>query len=101
MNTKHTPGPWTATKVAPEKYPTGYHGSTYYAIMVNGSRIAQTSGEHLTQDAADNARLIAAAPELLGAAMEALDLLNAYDNSYDAKGRFMLRAVIAKATGTK
>ena len=65
--TKHTPGPWTFAKVVPDKYPSGYQGSVYYAIRANGSRIAQTSGEHLAQDAEDNARLIAEAPALLAA----------------------------------
>lgn len=92
MSTKHTPGPWTVTKVAPDKYPSGYRASVYYAIKANGSRIAQTSGEHMTQDAEANARLIAAAPELLALLIE---------SQSDIGGDWRERrdALIAKSTG--
>lgn len=106
--TKHTPGPWTVTKVAPDKYPSGYRASVYYAIKANGSRIAQTSGEHMTQDAEANARLIAEAPALLALAKECERLLADFDQAAcedngewteERKALEELRATIARAEG--
>lgn len=102
---KHTPGPWIA----------------YGAKQRNGDRIISTEGGQDVAYAADfnrydydetvnaNARLIAAAPELLGAASNALAMLNMqamrYANLPKEDGRVVeieamrvpLRAAIAKA----
>lgn len=106
--TKHTPGPWTFAKVVPDKYPSGYQGSVYYAIKANGSRIAQTSGEHLAQDAEDNARLIAEAPALLAALraivheLDEYGFINSQDNDPDGEESHAVgtaRTAIARAEG--
>jgi len=60
METKHTPGPWKAEKDSPNKY------STWSVYSMDGKTfngfICQTSG-----NCEPNAKLIAAAPELLEA----------------------------------
>ncbi len=95
-NTKHTPGPWRASKSA-----AGYH-AIYHGKAAN--MVAQLGALHGTDESAllshcgnakANARLIAAAPELLAALIEMVD------GTEDVHTRFtMARAAIAKATGT-
>ena len=81
---KHTPAPWRASPSdAPEQ---GVYGCGY--------RVAQMTGGEIGRDAA-NARLIAAAPDLLAALEMALIWLD-YEGKYDVQG---IRAAIAKATG--
>jgi hypothetical protein len=87
MNTKHTPGPWVLRD-----------GTPLFRVV---------GGEHRTTVAGDisndaNARLIAAAPDLLAA----LEAIEAYEDSEPAPGTreaeisAMRRAAIAKATGS-
>lgn len=86
MNTKHTPGPW-ATEGFDQIYAST--GNFYGGLIVWANEediVAQCVMPH-------NARLIAAAPELLDACKKAL---------YALKGREhdqFLRDAIAKATG--
>jgi len=82
-----TPGPWTATGIEhPEQ---GVYGCGY--------RIAKMTGGELLRDNG-NARLIAAAPDLLEALLRALKLLEyAGCSASDEAGE--ARAAIAKATG--
>lgn len=86
---KHTPGPWVPackTNIATHRHP---------AILSDGGQVAIATfqgGEPAT-DA--NARLIAAAPELL----EALQMLMEFPNTGPATSA--ARAAIAKATGVK
>ena len=93
MDVKHTPAPWFEVK----------HFSEW--LISDGSRlVATTAGSpahlglaHAKRDAA-NARLIAAAPELL----EALEKLVGYAQGGDLpsnKAIDVARAAIAKATG--
>lgn len=93
MNTKHTPGPWSLHKRGPAERYEVQHG-----IPGNGSPICVTfCGSQ--QEA--NARLIAAAPELL----DALKKTRAALLCADAAGipvdeeLAQLDAAIAKATG--
>ena len=86
---KHTPGPW---RVDPES-------EEAYDIMAGERRIV---AQVLTQRddatvATVNARLIAAAPELLEALEAAEKELQELD---DSDALFMARAAIAKAKGT-
>ena len=89
MNTKHTPGPWAIDA--------GLDG----AVIYNGSGTIANVPEDLLASSF-NARLIAAAPELLEAL---IGLLNAPDPDEveDATPRFRAvmkaHAAIAKATG--
>jgi hypothetical protein len=105
METNHTPGPWGA-----EKYTC--HAQTT-VISADGIVIAETTGfGRLADDCIANARLIAAAPELLEAAKEMADLLDNLlrigainpDLIIAESIRNVLpihRAAIAKATGSR
>lgn len=86
MNTKHTPGPWKAIK-----------STAYY----HGIKTESGKEIHLHEwdsESEANAKLMAAAPELL----QSLELL--YNNSMAKKGfaqsttAIKIRAVIEKAT---
>lgn len=69
MNTQHTPGPWNVDDMADSKHMANclLENPTWIAI----ESIDEQEGGHLAYCAPANARLIAAAPELL----EALDKL--------------------------
>jgi hypothetical protein len=82
MNTKHTPGPWHVGRVATTQ------GQHFAITSPNGDHIA-TIGEAINShngsgNAYVNARVIAAAPELLEALIRAeqalADIINAADN---------------------
>ena len=90
----HTPGPWTASF--------SFHGTKpgigdVWQIDAENHAVCTTQFCYAAETEA-NARLIAAAPELLEAASEALKGLElaGFDRSRQANG---LRAAIAKATG--
>lgn len=76
--TKHTPGPWTASKDG-------------YIDAPDGALVAKIHTEG--QGADYDARLIAAAPDLLAALLDAHERLTG--------DRSMSRAAIAKATAPK
>jgi len=86
MNTQHTPGPWAVK----------HHEDTdTYSIYVAGRQWNSWTVAALGHSKEDeaNARLIAAAPELLGALIQMLD-------AYEIPAvRKQARAAIAKATG--
>ena len=100
---KHTPGPWAVEYGLtndPEKYTPGIDAKHGFSILMFGIKSqneecgirGRTIGE---QEA--NARLIAAAPELLGALQAMLNITDfheLYGNTTDRA-----RAAIAKATG--
>lgn len=99
METKHTPGPWSCCQEE--------HGVPY--LRVRGTVIGERykianvlldpycDSPCASEEAKANARLIAAAPELLEVAQEVLadDMLQYLPAEYVAK----VRAAIAKATG--
>jgi hypothetical protein len=99
MNTKHTPGPWKelTDRQGYTRSITGVHGpETVNVINWNGiSRPATENGKA-------NARLIAAAPELLealGALMAKLSAKLPALQYHDCKEAYeQARAAIAKAT---
>ncbi len=88
MNTKHTPGPW--------KY-IAWHGQHGVHDAMDND-VCETFGE----DAEANARLIAAAPELLEALEEIVEGAIKHQGSSDmrvtAYAMHMVRAAIDKAT---
>lgn len=87
MNAQHTPGPWT---VSGKQVKSIDHGKRYTVATANNSKFTDEAN-------ANNARLIAAAPELL-AALE--DLLSATEETYDNRHeRQAARDAIAQATG--
>lgn len=76
MSTKHTPGPWKAGPPA-----TGLNPSEHRYIHAGGELVARASAGYapnhrLAGQLDANARLIAAAPELLAAAKAALDFIS-------------------------
>lgn len=90
MNIKHTPGPWTVHSC--EVHP-------HHEIIAEcGRRIATQNDYHDGQDKA-NARLIAAAPELLDALKEARSMLETasryFPKSIHNSDRFSLLNVLA------
>ena len=107
MNTKHTPGPWKADE----------HGLHIWGISVGGCRMELS--DHLIADIRGwghlqylpdgiriqkaNARLIAAAPDLLASLIEITSVLDALlmVKSEPEEGSIggRARAAIAKATG--
>ena len=95
---KHTPGPWKA-HFEEAYYVTGPDRGRV-AMMLNLKGAHGLGGRRTGEESAANARLIAAAPELLEA-LQALDVLFGHLASdctqYDWIGR--ARTVIAKATG--
>lgn len=90
MTTTHTPGPWSADWgyiVAPDV--TGKHVDLYVATIAEEDEDGRVVPEH-ERDA--NARLIAAAPDLLAALREAF---NAF--AFDDEGPVWADSTIAKA----
>ena len=92
MTTNHTPGPWTAT---------GKLGLLVAKEFDDGRRLAVADTW-----SAENARLIAAAPELLAFAARVEDVLEYYNENKGVTRDNALcelyelaRAAIAKATG--
>lgn len=87
---KHTPGPWV------------YNPETNEVRTLNGYYIAYADVDtpgYAEQEIA-NAKLIAAAPDLLECAIDAIELLRA--NKMTSAGTFMnLAVVVEKATGIK
>jgi hypothetical protein len=89
--TKHTAGPWKITKVMELRK------ATHYAVKHNDGT-GSFSTEVVAQcEREANARLIAAAPDLLAALQWAMD--NAEWSNDTATGTDPIRAAIAKATG--
>lgn len=103
MNTKHTPGPWIA------------EGRTIYALMHNGwkkgveqfkNRFYATvyfDSECPEEEAEANARLMAAAPDLLDALQEMIAIVEihseATDNDFAWAELAFAYAAIKKALG--
>lgn len=104
MSTKHTPGPWTianypqAVVVQTESHKKTAYGASRYAAIGGFDR----SDPEQMAEALANARLIAAAPELLAAIQNVMPFL---EKSYQAGPvthpyLVQLRAAIAKATAS-
>ena len=99
METKHTPGPWHVYEAAPE-------GCREIRGSARKVALAVTVG--LADDAKDaaNARLIAAAPELLAALADCIDVLTEPGmmdvdewKTWKKRAESAGRAAIAKAEG--
>ena len=88
MTRTHTPGPWRV----------GDAGNTIFGPP-NGNPSPQTIAHLSVIDHAANARLIAAAPEMLEALRDALECLLDDDEGYMRPIITRLRSVIARAEG--
>ena len=84
--TEHTPGPWRVNPLV------------YMRVNAANSNVARISREHGDIEGEANARLIAAAPDLLAACEVALDAMLAHDFGTLSLCP-QLRAAIAKARG--
>jgi len=90
---KHTPGPWMVSSNGAAVVDTATHGQELIIVQERGV------------DSEANARLIAAAPELLEAAIRAEELLSSVTDIASELAPFqntalrLLRAAIAKAGG--
>jgi hypothetical protein len=89
MSAEHTPGPWQVTESGNVAGPTRSFGSQGWVGRICLANVM--TGD--VEVKAANARLIAAAPDLLAACEEALD----EDSGLACAGQ--LRAAIAKARG--
>lgn len=85
----YTPGPWSTTA------PASYRISTSADMYFTQRWVGGANKETLTA----NARLIAAAPDLLEALQEAVSGLQAYASGATADTLNKAREAIAKATG--
>ena len=95
MSAEHTPGPWKQNPHASD-------------LIIAGRLIACVVGEHWTDEEEANARLIAAAPDLLNAAVAGLRLIDdmsrfvrymaLQDYALFNEAPSALQAAIAKAT---
>ena len=89
MNNKYTPGPWRIGTPPPNGEQTvGTLNGLMVAVATIGAEMEETKA---------NARLIAAAPELLEALQSVLD--NCLDSEGLCAAHAKARAAIAKATG--
>lgn len=100
---KHTPGPWKfGSELMPEVFGDKFHISQQEGAPYteNYSDVATTISGELIEVQEANARLIAAAPDLLVALQ---DILNEFDNQVTNYGdqpcQSNARAAIAKALG--
>ena len=96
IDTKHTPGPWEVDQIDQSTIQIKAAG-VIVAEVCSGSTFTRLSDEQQA-----NARLIAAAPELLASLREALKVVDAYRRVSGGDGDITAmnaRAAIAKATG--
>ena len=98
MTTKHTPGPWTL-KLTENGHPVieDRVGRKVVEQFCNGGTSEGSEGR-------DNARLIAAAPDLLAACKTMLSSMRLMDDGAEdvqREAEDMMRAAIAKAEGGK
>jgi len=85
---KHTSGPWTQGKTTPQNVSAG-------SALICRTFARSRAGD---EDRA-NARLIAAAPDLLAMLVEAHDIIDAIGQPETAKVAARMRATIAQAKG--
>ena len=100
----HTPGPWvlmtvpttvgSCHKIGP--FPNGNRSATFACVYADGHRLGIDDSNQAAIELAANARLIAAAPDLLNACW---NVVLAADDSERAAAKEQARAAISKATG--
>lgn len=91
MTTKHTPGPWTAA---------GHGQVIAHARLPAWRTLADVYGVHGDEEQADaDARLIAAAPDLLAACEHVRDTIREFLPTVMSEDLTAIEAAIAKAKG--
>ena len=102
MSAKHTPGPWRPTfGQLVRVFPKGSN-SPICGVHIRGKFVGKQKRSHEEADA--NARLIAAAPDMLEALKEIETRLSGdgyVDSDDKVAGLMSIRAAIAKAEGVK
>ena len=95
--TGHTPGPWTASRIGPRTGPVRLTSKTFKITPEGGPSFAYLpEGRDDIQEA--NARLIAAAPDLL-AALQALEYAQTDEGEHTESAAWgIARAAITAAT---
>lgn len=101
--TKHTPGPWSVLWSS-NTFPSIHAGPTSVPVASLYAHTPSRSDRDIFENAEANARLIAAAPELLEALNGIQNALQNYNqtapvNELREKLGPMLQRIIAKATG--
>ena len=100
----HTPGPWTSGRPIPAD------DTVSRIVRAGADHIAVVMDlEGAAQEATDNARLIAAAPDMLAALLEVVAEWDAHHADEDHRSGYTLdtggiaqaRAAIARATGSQ
>lgn len=94
MNAQHTPGPWAHIETLPDRA-IDYAGETFIKAEANGVTIATLSNYSPTERRA-NARLIAAAPDLLEALRYARRFLRPSEHDTAFVDAAIASAMIAK-----
>lgn len=98
---QHTPGPWVV-----REFPTAIYGQTAYWVLdsipdvdgkVVANAICQATGTNRHE--VGNARLIAAAPDLLQACLAMLGTWGGQDEDVIIAARDMAKAAVEKAIG--
>lgn len=100
MNTQHTTGPWKATHAMGDQGIARHIWSATDGVTSHRELVAMIPDvdgdrEHINADA----RLIAAAPEMLAALMAAKSEMHAHSATRNSEALELVRAAIAKATG--
>lgn len=93
MNAKHTPGPWVASHNSWETS-TVYADGRVVAECLIDADVSEENQHELEPIKEANARLIAAAPELLEALQEVIAISDRKHDAWDKA-----KAAIARATG--
>jgi hypothetical protein len=96
MTTKHTPGPWTDKGTDWHGWAVEYHDDCAWCFVGPPKKtpVAIIIGKGVGMDIDANARLIAAAPDLMAALQGVVAVADRATVEFDAA-----RAAIAKATG--
>jgi hypothetical protein len=89
MKTLYTPGPWNVQKLGIVRH--------YFEINAKGAWIADVKGPSQNEQGEANARLIAAAPEMLEALQEAYKELQ-FHNWHNTTTGMLIERAIDKAT---
>jgi hypothetical protein len=102
--TQHTPGPWTVNS---EGQITDLQGRTIvpnvHAHNVPSNAFPRGSGQYVAEDdgGVANARLIAAAPDLLDALEEAIEVVGSWGDDGDPSWLERAKSAIAKVGGAE
>jgi len=96
MKTKHTPGPWQFRSMPPRKYYVFADPINYYGDIALVNQYSENSEEH----AKANAKLIAAAPELLEVCIALVDHMQSM-RKYVAENSNLRGVIIEEVAAAK